>query len=172
MSPEKRPESTTFDDFLEEQLTDPKFRAEYENLGPRFDAVTGLIRARLAAGLTQTELARRMGVSQGVLSRLESAWHSPRLETLAAAARALGYTLEVRFKKAVPARDAQKAAARDARPGPARNARPVAKPPAHKVAARNARKVAPLTRQVAEPSRPVYRIAKERRAATSRPKPR
>lgn len=141
MTTEEKP-PTRWQDFRDEMFAaDPKLRAEYENLGPRFDAVIGLIRARQQAGLTQTQLARRMGVSQGVLSRLESAWHSPRLETLAAAARALGYTLEVRFKKAAPAQ----------------NARPVAKPPA---------------RQVAEPSRPVYRAMKKRRTATGRSKTR
>ncbi len=34
-----------------------------------------------------------------VVSRLESAEHSPRLDTLAAAARAMGYELDVRFKR-------------------------------------------------------------------------
>ncbi len=102
MIAEEKP-PTRWEDFRDEMFAaDPELRAEYENLGPRFDAVIALIRARQQAGLTQTELARRMGVSQGVLSRLESAWHSPRLETLAAAARTLGYTLEIRFKKAAP----------------------------------------------------------------------
>ena len=149
MAATREPPPTNFRDYLEESLkADPELRAEYEKLGPRFDAVTALIRVRLAAGLTQTELAHRMGVSQGVISRLESAWHSPRLDTLAAAARALGCTLEVRFKKAAPAQ----------------NARPVAKPPS--------RKAAVPARRVAEPSRPIYLTTRKRHAATSRSKTR
>ena len=40
-----------------------------------------------------------MSVSPGVVNRLESAEHSPRLDTLADAARALGCDLEVKFKR-------------------------------------------------------------------------
>jgi transcriptional regulator with XRE-family HTH domain len=76
---------------------DPELAAEYERLGPRFEAVNAMIRARKRAKLSQVELARRMGVSQAVVSRLESAEHSPRLETLAEAARAMGYRMSVRF---------------------------------------------------------------------------
>jgi transcriptional regulator with XRE-family HTH domain len=76
---------------------DPELAAEYERLGPRFEAVSAMLRARKREKLSQVELARRMGVSQAVISRLESAEHSPRLETLAEAARAMGYRMNVRF---------------------------------------------------------------------------
>jgi len=90
---------------------DPELQAEYERLAPRWEAITALIRARLAEGLTQRQLADRMGVSQAVVSRLESAEHSPRLESLQRAADALGYDLEVRFKRRTRARRAAEAPA-------------------------------------------------------------
>ena len=43
---------------------DPGLQAEYERLGPRFELIDGLIRARKRAGFNQGELARRMGRSQ------------------------------------------------------------------------------------------------------------
>ena len=78
---------------------DPALQAEYERLGPRWDAISEIIRARNREGLTQRELAERMGVSQAVVSRLLSAQHSPRIDTIAAAARAMGYDLEIRLVK-------------------------------------------------------------------------
>ena len=55
-----------------ELLTDPEVRAEYERLGPIFAVVGEMIEARHAAGLTQAEVASRMGTMQSVVARLEN----------------------------------------------------------------------------------------------------
>lgn len=92
-------------DQLREMVSEwPEAQEEYERLEPRFAAISELIRARKREHLSQAELARRMGVSAAVLSRLESAAHSPRVDTLAEAARAMGQRLEVRFvrQRALP----------------------------------------------------------------------
>lgn len=47
-----------------------------------------LIRLRLAAGLTQTELSIRSGVSQSHISALERGTWEPRLSTILALAKA------------------------------------------------------------------------------------
>lgn len=39
----------------------PKYRAEYEKLGPEFDLTQAIIEARAKAGLTQAQLARHEG---------------------------------------------------------------------------------------------------------------
>jgi DNA-binding XRE family transcriptional regulator len=83
--------------FRQLRAQDPELQAEYERLKPRFDLVDELIRARKQAGLTQADLARRAGVSRHTIASLESAEHSPRLETVVAVARALGRTVEVRL---------------------------------------------------------------------------
>ena len=49
--------------------------------------------ARLASGLTQAELARRLGTSQPVVARLESAAANPTVETLNRALHATGHRL-------------------------------------------------------------------------------
>jgi transcriptional regulator with XRE-family HTH domain len=112
---------------------DPELAAEYERLGPRFEAVSAMLRARKREKLSQVELARRMGVSQAVISRLESAEHSPRLETLAEAARAMGYRMNVRFvrERSAP----YDASAAGAKPG---NRKPSTRPAATR-SARNPR---------------------------------
>jgi predicted transcriptional regulator len=57
-------------------------------------AVAGLIRdARAEAGITQGELARRVGTRQPVVSRWERGLEEPRLSTLARVMRACGRSL-------------------------------------------------------------------------------
>ena len=55
-----------------------------------------LIEARTNAGLSQAEVARRMGVPQPAIVRLEAGTHSPTLTTLARYASAIGVDLDVR----------------------------------------------------------------------------
>jgi transcriptional regulator with XRE-family HTH domain len=77
---------------------DPELQEEYDKLGPRFAAISALITARERCGLTRAALAARMGVAPSAITRLESAAHSPRIDTLAEAAGVMGYDLDVRFK--------------------------------------------------------------------------
>jgi DNA-binding XRE family transcriptional regulator len=81
---------------------DPAFRAAYEALHDEFAALAELLRARQAAGLTQSQLAERMGVSQPVVARIESSLgsrkHAPSLATLRRYADACGQRLVIRFE--------------------------------------------------------------------------
>jgi DNA-binding XRE family transcriptional regulator/predicted RNase H-like HicB family nuclease len=56
--------------------------------------------ARKRAGLTQAELARRAGLSQPAVARLEDPDYNPTLDMLERVARALGTRLEVDLKAA------------------------------------------------------------------------
>ena len=95
MSKRERTDALAFLD--EMRANDPELQAEYERLGPRFELISALIGARQRAGLGQGELAKRMGRSQAVVSRLESAEHSPRIETLIEYAEACGHQIELRI---------------------------------------------------------------------------
>ncbi len=81
----------------------PDIREQYESMRPRFEVISALIRARKEAGLTQAQLAERMGRRQSLVSAIESGRRSPRFETLADAARALGYELRVDFVRSADA---------------------------------------------------------------------
>ncbi len=78
-------------------LTDPGVKAEYDRLGPIFAVVGEMIEARRAAGLTQTEIATRMGASQSVVARLENARHMPTFEVIARYAAAIDRRLDIRL---------------------------------------------------------------------------
>ena len=61
-------------------------------------AAETLIReAREGAGLTQAELARRLGTTQSAVARLEARGANPRLRTLIGAVEAAGHTLEAQL---------------------------------------------------------------------------
>ena len=64
----------------------------------RVRVTDGMQQARQLRGLTQVELAERMGISQGRVSRLESVHHDRRLDSLAAHLHAVGAELLMAFK--------------------------------------------------------------------------
>lgn len=75
---------------------DPNFRKEYEALKPEFKLARALIEARVEAGLSQNDVAERMGTSQPTVARLESG-HQPSLKTLERYAKAVGKKVEIRL---------------------------------------------------------------------------
>jgi transcriptional regulator with XRE-family HTH domain len=84
--------------FEEARRRDPALQAEYDRLGPRFEVIAEIARARKRLGITQREMAQRMGVSQPVVARLLSGEQSPRIDTVAAAAAALECDLVIAFR--------------------------------------------------------------------------
>lgn len=74
----------------EREARDPAFREASERLRPQFEFRKALIGARLAAGLTQKQLAERMATSQAAIARLESGTRLPSVETLYRLAVILG----------------------------------------------------------------------------------
>ena len=56
---------------------DSDYRKAFDELKPEFDLARSLIEARLGAGLTQAQLAKRMKTTQSVVARLEGGEHPP-----------------------------------------------------------------------------------------------
>ena len=86
-----------FNDFLKESLKDPKIKAEYDKLQPEFAMIQAVIDARVKRGVTQQELAQKIGTKQSVISRLESGRANPSIAFLKKLAQALNSHLEIRF---------------------------------------------------------------------------
>jgi transcriptional regulator with XRE-family HTH domain len=85
-------------DLHEKWLEEPEYREAFERLGPEFELARALIEARMAAGLTQAELALRMGTTQSVIARLEAGRVQPTTATLQRLARATGTRLKIAFE--------------------------------------------------------------------------
>jgi transcriptional regulator with XRE-family HTH domain len=63
---------TNFDQYLDQQMRDPAFAARFEEAGEAWDVALQIAALRQQAGISQTELARRLKTSQQQISRLES----------------------------------------------------------------------------------------------------
>ncbi|MCP5458758.1 MAG: helix-turn-helix transcriptional regulator [Gammaproteobacteria bacterium] len=85
-------------ELFEEWRKDPEYRREQDALEGEFALATALIRARVAADLTQAELAERMGATQSAIARLESGRSKPSTATLEKVARATGTQLKIAFE--------------------------------------------------------------------------
>lgn len=85
-------------DLHEKWSRDPEYREAYEKLAPEFELAKALIEARLKAGLTQKQLARRMKTTQSVIARLEGGQTNPSTKTLGKLAQATGTHLRITFE--------------------------------------------------------------------------
>jgi transcriptional regulator with XRE-family HTH domain len=97
-------------------LSRPDVKAEYDRLEEEFAVLDQFLRARAAAGLTQAQVAERIGTTQSAIARLESGAgrHQPSLGTLRKYAQALGCRLELRLIKD-PARQGKRLSVRSTR---------------------------------------------------------
>ena len=80
----------SFEELKTELLENPLVRAEYDALAEEFALAHELIAARARAGLSQAEVAQRMGTTQSVIARLESGKRPPSLRTVQRYAQAVG----------------------------------------------------------------------------------
>lgn len=80
---------------LREEMKDPAFKEAWDELDLEYRLASLLIRLRTEAGLSQAELARRVGTTQSAIARMESGRVLPHLKSLVKIARACGKTLEV-----------------------------------------------------------------------------
>jgi predicted transcriptional regulator len=88
----------TLKEYIAEQMKSPEFRKAWEDLDPEFQVLKAMIKAREKTGITQAELARRVGTKQSVISRLEGgAFSKATLETIKKMADALDMRLEIRL---------------------------------------------------------------------------
>lgn len=82
-------------------LDNPDVKAEYDALKDEFSLFDELLQARMNAGLTQAEVADRMGTKTPAIARLEAGGgnkqHSPSLTTLRKYADAVDCHVEIKL---------------------------------------------------------------------------
>jgi transcriptional regulator with XRE-family HTH domain len=79
-------------------LKDPEVRKEYDALEEEFALIAEVARARMRAGLSQAQLAKRMKTTQSTIARLESGRGKPSTRTLSRFAKATGHRLKISFE--------------------------------------------------------------------------
>lgn len=82
----------------EQDMRDPAYKQEYDRLKLANDVAVQVLAYRTEHGLSQTELARRLGMKQPNIARLESGEHEPSLSTLARLSLALGLDFSIDIK--------------------------------------------------------------------------
>ena len=76
----------------------PGYKNAYEESRIEFELARQLIEARIKSGLSQEELAEKMGTSQSSIARLESGTSMPSMRTLNKFAKATNCQLQIQFK--------------------------------------------------------------------------
>ncbi|EKE10258.1 MAG: transcriptional regulator [uncultured bacterium] len=79
-------------------LADPQVVKEYEEHKAEFEIARSLIKARIAARISQTDVAQKMHTSQSQVARLESGMHFPSLQTLHRYAHAVNRKISFEVK--------------------------------------------------------------------------
>jgi ribosome-binding protein aMBF1 (putative translation factor) len=102
MSKQTKPAGTAVSGHIKEALKDPEFRVEYQRLAPYEELARMVIMRRAALGLTQAELALRMGTTASAVSRIESGQHATNAQTLKKLADAFGIRAVFGFEAGSP----------------------------------------------------------------------
>lgn len=89
----------SFSEYLKEQLKDPQVKRYYNEFGKQLEIAYKILQLRKSSGFSQTELAKKIGTTQGNIARLESGRENFTVGTLQRIASALGYNFESRFIK-------------------------------------------------------------------------
>lgn len=85
----------SFDDFKKKALENPEVRKEYDALQDEFSLIDQLVTMRTSAGLTQEEVANKLGTNKSNISRLEHGKGNPSWSTLNKYAAACGFRVKL-----------------------------------------------------------------------------
>lgn len=85
------------DRYLNKQLQDPEFKREWDSSELEYQLMMMVLKARNEQNLTQSELAKRTGLRQSNISRIEKGQAMPSIQTLYKIAHGLGKQLQIKF---------------------------------------------------------------------------
>ena len=87
----------TFEDYKKQQMQDPELVREYEAIQSEVDVIRAIVNARTSQNLTQNELAKRTGINQADISKLENGTRNPSVNLLKRLAEGMGMSLKIEF---------------------------------------------------------------------------
>lgn len=87
----------TFKDYKKQQMQDMELGREYEAIQPEMDVIRAIVNARTSQNLTQNELAKRTGINQADISKLENGTRNPSINLLKRLAEGMGMNLKIEF---------------------------------------------------------------------------
>ena len=78
-------------------MQDTELGREYEAIQPEMDVIRAIVNARTSQNLTQNELAKRTGINQADISKLENGTRNPSVSLLKRLAEGMGMVLKIEF---------------------------------------------------------------------------
>jgi len=89
----------TYKEHRKELLKDKKVREEYNKLLPEFELAKSIVEQRVRKKLTQEQVAKKAGMPQSTISRIEGLTHGlPKLATLKKIANALDADIVIKLE--------------------------------------------------------------------------
>lgn len=97
MNKKTLPKTTDFNTYLKQQLKNPEIKKHYESAGKQLDIAYQILQLRKARGLSQSELAKKLGTTQSNVARIEAGQQNFTTVTLQKIARVFRRDLHVEF---------------------------------------------------------------------------
>ena len=89
---------SNWEDLEKELLSDPATKREFDKLAPRYAVISTIIEARIKKGLTQKDVADKIGTKQSAIARLEAGNTNPTIDFLEKIASVLGAKLTIQLQ--------------------------------------------------------------------------
>lgn len=86
-----------FQEYLAKQLKNIKIKKRYDEYGKQLEIAYEILQLRKKKGISQSELARRIGTSQSNIARMEAGEQNLTTDTLQKIAEAFNRNLKVEF---------------------------------------------------------------------------
>jgi len=93
----KNRKAVDFQEYLNEQLRDPEFKRYYDEYGKQLEIAYQILQLRKQKGISQAELARKVGTRQSNIARMESGQQNFSIETLNKIATVFKRELKIEF---------------------------------------------------------------------------
>ena len=88
----------TQEEVFKELMKNPEFEKEWNEDSAERQLAAFVINERIKRNMTQTQIAKVVGVGQANLSKIENAEARPTLKTISSIAKKLGYELKLEFR--------------------------------------------------------------------------
>jgi predicted transcriptional regulator len=84
-------------EYRDRKLQEPEFKQAYEDLEVEYAIMNEMLKLRGEAGISQSQLSQKTGITQPDISKLENGKANPSIATLKKVARAFGKRLQIQF---------------------------------------------------------------------------
>ncbi len=95
----KTQKAVGFQKYLAEKLKNPKFKKYYNEYGKQLEIAYQILKLRKQTGISQVELAKKLGTKQSDIARMETGQQNFTTDTLQKIASAFKRNLKIEFVK-------------------------------------------------------------------------